>query len=200
MAERAAVGSALALLIQQYSTRADMFRYQAVYAAGATGSSSGQGESIVAEQSTSVSVNRQAYHDYTVEETFEAGIVLTGTEVKSIRNGKVNLRGAYARVRGDEVWLDGVHIAEYEQGTYMNHDPLRSRKLLLHKSEIRRLIGRVQAKGLTLIPLKMYFKGNRVKVEIGLARGKKLYDKREDIKKRDIQRELAQVVKQRARG
>jgi len=147
-----------------------------------------------------VTVNRQAYHEYFVEETVEAGIALTGTEVKSIRAGHVNLRGAFARVKGDEIWLEGAHIAEYEQGTYMNHDPLRPRKLLLHRKEITRLEMRVSAKGLTLVPLKLYFKGNRAKVELGLCRGKKLYDKRETIKEREVQRELARVHKQRVRG
>lgn len=153
----------------------------------------------MAERSYVVTVNRQAYHDYLVEETLEAGIALTGTEVKSIRAGKVNLRGAYARVKDGEVWLEGAHIAIYEQGTYMNHEPLRPRKLLLHHREISRLVGRVQAKGLTLVPLKVYFKDNHVKVELGLARGKKLYDKRESIKERETQRELARVAKMRSR-
>ena len=152
------------------------------------------------EQDHVVTVNRQAYHDYFVDETVEAGLVLRGTEVKSVRSGHVNIRGAYARIKDGEVWLDGAHIAEYEQGTYMNHEPLRSRKLLLHRREIARLIGRVQAKGQTLVPLKLYFKDNRVKVELGLARGKKLYDKRDAIRERDSQRELARVFKQRARG
>jgi SsrA-binding protein len=147
-----------------------------------------------------VTTNRQAYHDYFVDETIEAGVALTGTEVKSIRAGHVNLRGAFARLKGDEVWLEGVHIAEYEQGTYMNHDPMRPRKLLLHRKEIDRLVGRVQAKGLTLVPLKMYFKHNHVKIELGLCRGKKLYDKREAIKERETARELARITKQRARA
>ena len=147
-----------------------------------------------------VTVNRQAYHDYFVDETIEAGIALTGTEVKSARAGHVTLRGAYARIKGDEVWLEGAHIAEYEHGTWTNHDPLRPRRLLLHRKEIDRLEQRVQAKGQTLIPLKMYFKGNRLKVEIGLCRGKKLYDKREAIAKRDAERELARVSKYRQRG
>ena len=154
----------------------------------------------MAESQQYASVNRQAYHDYFIDETYEAGISLTGTEVKSIRGGKVNLRGAYARIKDGEVWLEGAHIAEYEHGTYMNHDPLRTRKLLLHKAEIERLLGRVQAKGLTLVPLKLYFKDNRVKIELGLGRGKKLYDKREAITKRETERELARVVKQRMRG
>ena len=147
-----------------------------------------------------VTVNRQAYHEYFVDETIEAGIALTGTEVKSARAGHVTLRGAYARIKGDEVWLEGAHIAEYEHGTWANHDPLRPRRLLLHRKEIERLATRVQAKGQTLIPLKMYFKGNRLKVEIGLCRGKKLYDKREAIAKRDADRELARVSKYRQRG
>ena len=153
----------------------------------------------VSERSYTVATNRQAYHDYFVDETIEAGIELTGTEVKSIREGKVNLRGAYARIRDSEVWLENVHIAEYTQGTYMNHAPLRNRKLLLHRREINRLTQRIQAKGQTLVPLKLYFKENRVKVELGLCRGKKLYDKREAIAERETQRELARVVKQRSR-
>jgi SsrA-binding protein len=153
----------------------------------------------VAEGLHVVTVNRQAYHEYFVDETLEAGIALTGTEVKSARAGKVNLRGAYARIKDGEVWLEGAHIAVYEQGTYMNHEPMRARKLLLHRKEIDRLIGRIQAKGQTLIPLKMYFRDNHLKIELGLARGKKLYDKREAIKERETQRELARVTKQRQR-
>ncbi|HEV8191905.1 MAG TPA: SsrA-binding protein SmpB [Ktedonobacterales bacterium] len=153
----------------------------------------------MAEQSAPVTVNRQAYHDYFIDETYEAGIALTGTEVKSIRAGRVNLRGAFARIKDDEVWLEGAHIAEYEQGTYMNHIPTRPRKLLLHRREIDRLLTSVQAKGLTLVPLKLYFKNNRAKVELGLARGKKLYDKRQAIAKRDSDRELARITKHRMR-
>jgi SsrA-binding protein len=158
-----------------------------------------EGEAPVSERSYIVATNRQAYHDYFVDETFEAGITLTGTEVKSIRDGKVNLRGAYARIKDGEVWLENVHIAEYAQGTYMNHAPLRNRKLLLHRHEINRLTQRIQAKGQTLVPLKLYFKDNHVKVELGLCRGKKLYDKREAIAERESQRELARVMKQRSR-
>lgn len=149
------------------------------------------------EQTHTISVNRQAYHDYFVDETIEAGLELTGTEVKSIRAGHVNLRGAYARVKQGEVWIEGMHIAVYEQGTYMNHDPMRPRKLLLHRREIDRLVGKTQTKGLTLIPLRLYFSHNRVKVEIGLCRGKKLYDKREAIQKRESEREMARALKQR---
>ena len=154
----------------------------------------------MSEEIQAITSNRQAYHDYFVEQTYEAGIALTGTEVKSIRLGHVNLRGAFARVKNDEVWLEGVHIAIYEQGTYMNHDPLRPRKRLLHHKEIDQMLANTQMKGLTLVPLKLYFKGNYVKVELGLCKGKKLYDKREAIAKRDTERELARVVKQRARG
>jgi SsrA-binding protein len=146
-----------------------------------------------------VSVNRQAYHDYAVEESYEAGIVLTGTEIKSVRAGKVNLRGAFARVKNGEVWLENSHIAVYDQGTYMNHEPLRQRKLLLHRRQINQLIGKVQTKGLTLIPLKLYLKGDHAKVELGLCRGKKLYDKRESIAEREAQREMARAVKVRTR-
>jgi len=147
-----------------------------------------------------VTTNRAAYHDYFIDETVEAGIALTGTEVKSIRAGHVNLRGSYARIKDGEIWLDGAHISEYEQGTYMNHEPTRARKLLLHRREIDRLENRISAKGQTLVPLKLYFKHNHVKVELGLARGKKLYDKREAIQERDAQREIARAHKQRQRG
>jgi SsrA-binding protein len=151
-------------------------------------------------EDTTIAVNRQAYHDYFVDETVEAGLVLTGTEIKSIRGGKVNLRGAFARVRDGEVWIEGMHIAPYDQGSYMNQDPMRPRKLLLHRRQIDHLVGRVQTKGLTLIPLKLYLKDNRAKVELGLARGKKLYDKREAIKEREAAREIERVTKIRSRG
>lgn len=151
----------------------------------------------MAEQTQTISVNRQAYHDYFVDETIEAGVALTGTEVKSIRAGHVNLRGAFARVKQDEVWIEGMHIAPYEQGTYMNHDPMRPRKLLLHRRQIERLVVKTQAKGLTLVPLRLYFSHNLVKIELGLARGKKLYDKRDSIRERDVNREMARAMKQR---
>lgn len=145
-----------------------------------------------------VAENRRARHDYHIEESIEAGIVLTGSEIKSVRAGRVNLRGSYARVFNDEVFLYEAHISPYEQsGTYFNHDPVRPRKLLLHRREIRRLIGLVRQKGLTLVPLRIYFKGRRAKVELGIARGKKLYDKREDIAKRDAQRAIEQALKRR---
>ena len=144
-----------------------------------------------------IAVNRQAYHDYFVDETIEAGIVLTGTEVKSLRAGKANLRGAFARPKDGELWIDGMHIATYDQGTYMNHEPLRLRKLLVHRKLINSLLTKVKMKGATLIPLRLYFKGDRAKIEIGVCRGKKLYDKREDIAKRDAERDIARAVRQR---
>lgn len=148
-----------------------------------------------------VAENRRARHDYHIEETYEAGIALTGSEIKSVRAGRVNLRGSYARVVDDEVFLYEAHISPYEQsGTYFNHDPKRPRKLLLHRREIRRLLGLVRQKGLTLVPLRVYFKGRRAKVELGVARGKKVYDKREDIAKRDEQREIERAMKSRSRA
>ena len=144
-----------------------------------------------------IAVNRQAYHDYFVDETLEAGIVLTGTEIKSLRAGKATLRGAYVRVKDGELWVDGMHIATYDQGTYMNHEPLRLRKLLVHRKQIKTLSSKVQMKGATLIPLRLYFKGDYAKVEVGVCRGKKLYDKRETIAKRDAERDIARAVRQR---
>lgn len=142
-----------------------------------------------------ISVNRQAYHDYFVEETVEAGISLVGTEVKSIREGRVNLRGSYAMARNGELWLENAHIAVYEHGNLYNHDPMRNRKLLLHRREINQLMSKIATKGLTLIPLKLYLKGGRVKIELGLCRGKKLYDKREVIAERDAKREIERIVR-----
>ncbi len=144
-----------------------------------------------------ITVNRQAYHDYTVKRTIEAGISLVGTEIKSIRDGKVNLRGSYAIIRQGEVWLENAHIAVYDFGNRFNHEPLRKRKLLLHRREIAQLENRVAAKGLTLIPLKLYLKGGRAKVELGLCRGKKLYDKREAIAEREVKREMERIVRGR---
>ena len=144
-----------------------------------------------------IAVNRQAYHDYFVERTIEAGIELKGTEIKSIRDGKVNLRGSYALARNGELWLENAHIAMYEHGNRYNHDPLRNRKLLLRRKEIEQLEAKVATKGLTLIPLKLYLKGGRAKVELGLCRGKKLYDKREAIAERDVKREIERVVRGR---
>jgi len=136
-----------------------------------------------------ITVSRKARHEYSILQTYEAGIVLQGTEVKSLREGKANLVDSYATVEGGEVWLNHLHISEYKQGSINNHDPTRKRKLLLNKSEIRKLIGKVKEKGLTLIPLRLYFKKGKVKVELALAKGKKVYDKREAIAKRDFQRE-----------
>ncbi|HEX7736014.1 MAG TPA: SsrA-binding protein SmpB [Ktedonobacteraceae bacterium] len=144
-----------------------------------------------------ISVNRQAYHDYSVEQTFEAGIALVGTEIKSIRDGKVNLRSSYALIRNGEIWLENAHIAVYDFGNRFNHEPLRRRKLLMHRREIQQLEHRVATKGLTLIPLKLYLKGGRAKVELGLARGKKQYDKREAIAERDVKREMERIVRGR---
>lgn len=140
-----------------------------------------------------IAENRKAYHDYHIEETLEAGIALQGTEVKSLRLGRVNLRDSFAKVERGEVFLHGVHISPYEQGNRFNHDPLRVRKLLLHKREIRRLIGKVREEGYTLIPTKLYFKNGRCKVELALAKGKKLYDKRDAIAKRDAERRARQT-------
>src|SRR5260370_30708044 len=142
-----------------------------------------------------ITVNRQAYHEYTVERTIEAGIALVGTEIKSIRDGKANLRGSYALIRQGEIWLENAHIAVYDFGNRFNHEPLRRRKLLLHRREIEQLESKVATKGLTLIPLKLYLKGGRAKIELGLARGKKLYDKREAIAERDVKRDIERVIR-----
>jgi SsrA-binding protein len=143
-----------------------------------------------------LSDNRQARFLYEILETYEAGIELVGTEVKSIRAGKVNLRDGYALIRNGEALLINVHISPYEaSGQYFNHDPRRTRKLLLHRREINKLIGQVEQKGLTLVPLKMYFKGSWVKISLGLGRGKKLHDKRETLKRRQDEREMARMLK-----
>jgi len=140
-------------------------------------------------------VNRRAFHDYFIDEKFECGMVLTGTEVKSIREGRCNLREGYVRIDGNEAWLENVHISPYEQGNLMNHEPLRPRKLLLHRKQIASLIGKVRQKGYTLIPLRVYFTRNRAKVEIGLARGKRQYDKRQAIAERDAKREIERATR-----
>ncbi|NEP60486.1 MAG: SsrA-binding protein SmpB [Symploca sp. SIO2G7] len=143
-----------------------------------------------------ISDNRQARFRYEILETYETGIELKGTEVKSIREGKVNLRDGYALIRNSEAWLLNVHISPYlKSSDYFNHDPRRTRRLLLHKKEIRKLIGKVEQQGLTLVPLKMYFKRGLVKVVIGLAKGKKLHDKRETLKKRQDQRDMERAMK-----
>jgi len=142
-----------------------------------------------------ITVNRKARHEYTIVQTWEAGIVLVGTEVKSLRQGKANLVDSYAKIKEGEVWLINLHISEYTQGNINNHDPKRDRKLLLRKSEIRKLIGKTKEKGLTLVPLRLYFKNGKVKVEIALAKGKKVYDKRKDIAKRDFERDQERKIK-----
>ena len=143
--------------------------------------------------------NRKAYHDYFIEDTFEAGIVLTGTEIKSVRAGQVNLRDSYATIKDGELWLMNTHIAAYRGGSYFNHDPRRDRKLLMHRREINRLAGKVQEKGLTLIPLRIYLKNNLAKVEIGLARGKKQYDKRATLREKDSRREVERAIARHGR-
>ena len=139
--------------------------------------------------------NKKAYHDYFIEETFEAGIALHGTEVKSLRMGKCSVKESFVRIEKGEVYVYNMHISPYEKGNIFNKDPLRTRKLLLHKSEIRKMTGAIAQKGYTIVPLKVYLKGSLVKVEIGLARGKKLYDKRQDIAKKDQRREAERNYK-----
>ena len=142
-----------------------------------------------------IAQNRKAWHDYFIEEKYECGIALFGTEVKSVRQGKINLKESWAQIRKGEVWVEGMHISPYEQGNIFNRDPLRTRKLLLHKSEINKLTGKIAEQGYTLMPLRVYLKGSLVKVEIGLAKGKKLYDKRADIAAKDVRREAEREFK-----
>jgi SsrA-binding protein len=144
-------------------------------------------------------VNRKARHDFEILETYETGIALVGTEVKALRVGKANLKDSYAGLKDGEVWLFGVHISPYSHGNIFNHSPERDRKLLLHRREIRRLIGKTKETGLTLVPLRMYFKHGKAKVELGLARGKKQYDKREAIAKRDVERDVKREMRSRQR-
>ncbi len=144
-----------------------------------------------------VAQNRKAYHDYSIEETAEAGIQLLGTEVKSLRDGKANLKDSYVLIKDTEAFLFNCHISPYTHGNIMNHDPVRTRKLLLHSKEIERLKGKMQQKGYTLVPLKIYFKGSYVKVEIGLAKGKREYEKRETIKERQARRDIERAMKDR---
>jgi SsrA-binding protein len=151
-----------------------------------------RGEKLVAD-------NRRARHDYHLLERVEAGLVLQGTEVKALREGRVTLQHAFADVRGDEIWLVGANIAAYDKGGFANHDPDRDRKLLLHRREIDRLRGRVQEKGLTLVPTRLYFKDGRAKVELALGRGKELRDKRRDIARRDADRQIERALKSRSR-
>ncbi|MDY5985354.1 SsrA-binding protein SmpB [Sporofaciens sp. SGI.106] len=144
--------------------------------------------------------NKKAYHDYFILETYEAGISLAGTEVKSLRMGKCSIKESFIRIENGEVYIYGMHISPYEKGNIFNKDPLRVRKLLLHKGEINKLLGKMKEKGIAVIPLKVYFKGSLVKIEIGLAKGKKLYDKRQDIAKKDQQREASRDFKIRNLG
>ena len=147
-----------------------------------------------------IAKNKKAYHDYFVLETIEAGIELFGTEVKSIRAGRINLKDSWCAFKNGEVFANGMHISPYEKGNIFNKDPLRVKKLMLHKAEINKLIGKTKEKGMAIVPLKVYFKGSLVKVEIGLAKGKKLYDKRQDIAKKDQQREASRDFKIRNLG
>ncbi len=144
-----------------------------------------------------VANNKKAYHDYFVDEKYETGLVLHGTEVKSLRMGQCSIKEAFVRIENEEVWIYGMHISPYEKGNIFNKDPLRPKKLLMHKSEIRKLLGKVKEKGYTLMPLQVYFSDSKAKVEIGLCRGKKLYDKRHDLAKRDIMREAERDFKVR---
>ncbi|MBA2471970.1 MAG: SsrA-binding protein [Pseudonocardiales bacterium] len=152
-----------------------------------------QGRKVIAS-------NRRARHDYEIMDTYEAGIVLTGTEVKSLRAGRASLTDAFASVDDGEVWLRNLHIPEYTQGSWTNHEPRRTRKLLLHRKEIERLIGKTRESGLSLVPLSMYFSEGKVKVEIALGRGKRSYDKRADLAKRDANREVARALGRRVKG
>lgn len=143
-----------------------------------------------------VATNRKAYHDYSIEDTLEAGLILKGSEIKSIREGRVNLRDSYVTIRDNEAWLIGTHISGYAQASYEDHDPLRDRKLLMHRDEIDRWLARAEQKGYTIVPLRLYLKNNRAKVEIGLARGKRQYDKRAAIAERDAQRHIERGIKE----
>ncbi len=147
------------------------------------------------KETTSVAKNNKAYHEYFIIETFEAGIVLSGTEVKSIRQGTLNLRDSFCTVKNGELYVIGMHVSPYEKGNIFNPDPKRERKLLMHKREIQRLFAKIKQDGLALVPLKLYFRNGRVKMELALARGKKMYDKREDSARRDAEREINRVIK-----
>ena len=144
-----------------------------------------------------IAQNRKAYHDYFVEEKYECGIALFGTEVKSVRQGRVNLKESWVRVHNGEVWAEGMHISPYEQGNIFNRDPLRPKKLLLHRNEIRKLDAQVMRQGFTLVPLELYFRNGRVKVQLGLCKGKQLHDKRDSIAKKDSQREIMRALREK---
>lgn len=152
------------------------------------------------EEMKLIANNKKAYHDFFIEETYEAGIVLHGTEVKSLRMGKCSIKEAFIRIENGEVYIYGMHISPYEKGNIFNKDPLRVKKLLLHRQQIRKLVGNSSEKGYTIVPLKVYFSNGRAKIEIGLAKGKKLYDKRQDIAKKDQKREAEKELKVRLRG
>ena len=152
---------------------------------------------MAAVQTKTIAGNKKAFHDYFVEESLEAGIELCGTEVKSLRQGGANLKDAWCSIDDGEMWIKGMHISPYEKGNLFNRDPMRVRRLLLHKREIRRLYGLMKQQGYTLIPLSLYFKSSLVKVQVGLCRGKKLYDKREDAARRDMKREAERALKER---
>ena len=152
------------------------------------------------EEKRNIAQNKKAYHEYFIEETIECGIELFGTEVKSLREGRVNLKDSYCNIVKGEVFVNGMHISPYEKGNIFNKDPMRVRKLLLHRREINRLIGLVQQQGYTLVPTSLYFLGSKVKLEMALAKGKKLYDKRDDAAKRDAKRDMDRVMKERFRG
>ena len=147
-----------------------------------------------------IATNRKARHDYLIEDTIEAGIVLTGSEIKSLRAGQVNLRDSYATIRDGEAWLLNTHIAPYKQASFENHEPRRERKLLLHRREINRLTGKLQEKGLTLVPLQIHLKNSRAKVQLGLARGKKAFDKRQAMRERDDRRQIERALGRRQKG
>jgi SsrA-binding protein len=147
-----------------------------------------------------IATNRKARHDYHIEDTIEAGLVLTGSEIKSVRAGQVNLRDGYAIVRNGEAWLMNANIAAYKQASYQNNEPRRERKLLLHRREIDRMTGQLHEKGLTLVPLQMYLKNGRAKVQLGLARGKKNYDKRQTLRERDDRRQISRAIGRRQKG
>src|ERR1039457_1040620 len=178
--------------------RCDVVPDSASLSAYLSGCWSGDWRDVAREQGQKVIArNRRAYHDYHVEDTFEAGLVLTGTEVKSLREGRASLADGFAQITGDEAWLHNVHIPEYIGGTWTNHAPRRIRKLLLHRKEIDRLASKIAEQGLTLVPLSLYFRDGNVKVELGLARGKRTYDKRQDLAKRDAAREMDRALKRR---
>lgn len=151
------------------------------------------------ESTKTIAQNKKAYHDYFVIESYEAGIELCGTEVKSLRSGRVNLKDSWCSIEDGEIWVKGMHISPYEQGNIFNRDPMRVRRLLMHKREIMRLFGTIKQSGYSLIPISLYFKGSKVKIQLGLCKGKKLYDKRNDMAARDAKRDIERTLKERQR-